>query len=148
MTWLTGGPRWKPRPPLLFEANCSFCRKSNVEVETLIGAIGVFICNECVDVANNSLAKVRAARDPSAPRVPFDYPAQLRGAQSETLLKLVAGVEPLRQDVAAYQALNVEILRERGVSWAEIGASLGVEPPGSLEALRQGTGNRLMRAPH
>ena len=121
-----------------FAANCSFCRKSNVEVETLIGAIGVFICNECVDVANDSLAKVRAARDPSAPRVPFDYPAQLRGAQSEKLLKLVAGVEPLRQDVAAYQALNVDILRERGVSWAEIGASLGVSRQAAWKRFAKG----------
>ena len=121
-----------------FEANCSFCRKNHMEVETLIGAIGVFICNECVDVANDSLAKVRAARDPAAPRVPFDYPAQLRGAPSEKLLKLVAGVEPLREDVAAYQALNVDILRERGVSWAEIGGALGVSRQAAWKRFAKG----------
>ena len=121
-----------------FDATCSFCRKNHKDVETLIGAIGVFICNECVDVANDSLAKVRAARDPSAPRVPFDYPAQLRGAQSEKLLRLVAGVEPLRQDVAAYQALNVDILRERGVSWAEIGGALGVSRQAAWKRFAKG----------
>ena len=121
-----------------FEANCSFCRKSHRDVEMLIGAIGVFICNECVDVANDTLAKVRATRGPDAPRAPFDYPAQLRAAQSEKLLKLVAGVEPLRQDVAAYQGLNVEILRERGVTWAEIGGALGVSRQAAWKRFAKG----------
>jgi len=121
-----------------FEAHCSFCRKSNVEVETLIGGIGVFICNECVEVANEALAKLRAAQEPGVEKVPFDYPRQLRGAQSEKLLKLVAGVEPLRQDVAAYQALNVDILRERGVSWAEIGSALGVSRQAAWKRFAKG----------
>jgi ATP-dependent Clp protease ATP-binding subunit ClpX len=123
---------------IVFEANCSFCRKNHKDVETLIGAIGVFICNECVDVANDTLAKVRAARDPNAPTPAFDYPAQLRGAASEKLLRLVAGVEPLRQDVAAYQALNVDILRERGVSWAEIGGALGVSRQAAWKRFAKG----------
>ena len=122
----------------VFEAHCSFCRKSQLDVETLIGAIGVFICNECVDVANATLAQLRATYDPGAPRVPFDYPRQLRGALSEKLLKLVAGVEPLRRDVAAYQALNVEILRERGVSWADIGETLGVSRQAAWKRFAKG----------
>ena len=31
---------------------CSFCQKTNKEVEMLIAGIGVYICNECVDVCN------------------------------------------------------------------------------------------------
>jgi hypothetical protein len=122
----------------VFEAHCSFCRKSNVDVETLIGGIGVFICNECVEVANEALANVRAARDPGATKVPFDYPGQLRGDQSQKLLTLVAGVEPLRRDVAAYQSLNVDILRERGVSWAEIGGALGVSRQAAWKRFAKG----------
>ena len=56
------------RTGAVFEAHCSFCRKGNVEVEALIGALGVFICNACVDVANETLAKLRAVSDPGAPR--------------------------------------------------------------------------------
>ena len=129
-----------------FDANCSFCRKSHVEVETLIGAIGVFICNECVDVANDSLAKVRAARDPSAPRVPFDYPAQLRGAQSEKLLRLVGrgrAAAPGRRRLPGPERRDPARAR-RQLGRDRRGARR--QPPGGLEALRQGTGNRLTRS--
>ena len=121
--------------PRAFEARCSFCRKSNADVDVLIGAIGVYICNECVAVANDVLAKT----PPSERKARDNAGEQLRGAPSEKLLRLVAGVEPLVEDVAAYQAFNVEILRERGVSWAEIGGALGVS--------RQAAWKRFARGP-
>jgi hypothetical protein len=105
-----------------FEARCSFCRKDNMAVDVLIGGIGVFICNECVDAANDALAKA----GPVTTKVPYDAAKQLRASDTEKLLRLAAGAEPVRQDIADYQSLNVDILRERGVSWAEIGQALGV----------------------
>lgn len=36
---------------------CSFCGKSHSEVKKLIAGPGVYICNECVDVCSNILAK-------------------------------------------------------------------------------------------
>lgn len=121
--------------PRAYEARCSFCRKSNADVDTLIGAIGVYICNECVGVANGVLEKL-----PPTERKARDYAgAQLRGAATEKLLTLAAGVEPLVQDVAAYQAFTVKVLRERGVSWAEIGGALGVS--------RQAAWKRFARGP-
>jgi len=121
--------------PRAFEARCSFCRKSNADVDVLIGAIGVYICNECVAVANDVLAKT----PPSERKARDNAGEQLRGAPSEKLLRLVAGVEPLVEDVAAYQAFNVDLLRERGVSWAEIGGALGVS--------RQAAWKRFARGP-
>ena len=121
--------------PRAFEARCGFCRKSNADVDVLIGGIGAFICNECVGVANDVLAKT-----PPSQRKARDYAGeQLRGAATEKLLTLVAGVEPLAEDVAAYQAFNIDLLRERGVSWAEIGAALGVS--------RQAAWKRFARGP-
>ena len=117
-----------------FEARCSFCRKGNIDVDVLIGGIGVFICNECVDVANETIRKSGRV----AVKVPYDAAKQLRAAETEKLLKLVAGVEPLVQDVAAYQALNVEIARERGVSWAEIGGALGVSRQAAWKRFAKG----------
>ena len=118
-----------------FEAHCSFCRKSNAEVDVLIGGIGVFICNECVGVAAEVLGK-----PPTGKRQARDYAGdQLREAPTDKLLMLIAGVEPLVQDVSAYQAFNVDVLRERGVSWAEIGATLGVS--------RQAAWKRFARGP-
>ena len=106
----------------LFKARCSFCRKDNMAVDVLIAGIGAFICNECVDVANDALAKVGSVTT----KVPYDAAKPLRACDSQKLLNLVAGAEPVRQDIADYQALNVEILRERGISWADIGQALGV----------------------
>lgn len=42
------------------------------------------------------------------------------------LLNNISAIEPLHQDVSAQQALMVAILRERAVSWADIGQALGV----------------------
>ena len=118
-----------------FEARCSFCRKSNVDVDVLIGGIGVFICNECVAVANDALGKT-----PVGVRQPRDHAGnQLRAAPTEKLLRLVAGVEPIVEDVGAYQAFSVSVLRARGVSWAEIGGALGVS--------RQAAWKRFARGP-
>ena len=118
-----------------YEAHCSFCRKSNADVDALIGGIGAYICNECVGVANDVLAKL-----PPSERKSRDYAGeQLRAATTEKLLTLVAGVEPLVADVTAYQGFNVEILRERGVSWADIGGALGVS--------RQAAWKRFARGP-
>ena len=117
-----------------YEAHCSFCRKVNTEVDVLIGGIGVFICNECVDVANTTLRKT----SPVTERVPYDAAKQLRACDTEKLLKLVAGAEPVFQDIAGYQALNVEILRERGVSWAQIGQTLGVSRQAAWKRFAKG----------
>jgi hypothetical protein len=118
-----------------FEAHCSFCRKSNADVDALVGGIGVFICNACVGVASDVLAKT-----PTHERKGRDYAGdQLRAAPTEKLLTLIAGVEPLVEDVTAYQAFNVDVLRERGVSWAEIGSTLGVS--------RQAAWKRFARGP-
>jgi len=118
-----------------FEARCSFCRKSNADVDVLIAAIGVFICNECVGVASEVLAKT-----PPSERKTRDYAGtMMRGEPTEKLLALVSGVEPVVEDVSAFQAYGVGLLRERGVSWAEIGQSLGVS--------RQAAWKRFARGP-
>ena len=40
--------------------SCSFCGKSQKEVEKLIAGPSVYICNECVDLCNDILAHVKA----------------------------------------------------------------------------------------
>lgn len=123
-----------------YEARCSFCRKSNADVDVLIGGIGVYICNECVAVADDVLAKT-----PASDRKARDHAGeQLRTAPTEKLLMLVAGVEPLVEDVAAYQTFNVDLLRERGVSWAEIGGALGVSRQAAWKRFARGTRVRVV----
>jgi hypothetical protein len=54
------------------------------------------------------------------------------------LLRLVAGVEPLVEDVTAYQAFSVALLRERDVSWADIGGALGVSRQAAWKRFAKG----------
>ena len=42
--------------------HCSFCGKSQNEVEKIIAGPAVSICNECVDICNEILADEREAR--------------------------------------------------------------------------------------
>jgi ClpX C4-type zinc finger protein len=49
---------------------CSFCDKSQTEVEQLIAGPGVFICNECVEVCTKIIAERRRevqGADPAEP---------------------------------------------------------------------------------
>jgi hypothetical protein len=117
-----------------FEARCSFCRKSNADVDVLVAAIGVFICNECVAIAGEVVAKT-----PPSGRKARDYAGtMMRAEPTEKLLQLVSGVEPLVADVTAYQAYSVGLLRERNVSWAEIGQSLGVSRQAAWKRFAKG----------
>ena len=48
--------------------HCSFCGKRRREVRKLISGPRVFICDECVALCNDILAKEEAAERPSYPR--------------------------------------------------------------------------------
>lgn len=105
-----------------YEAHCSFCQKGQEDVNALISGPGVYICNECADLAGEVFRKLGRVEK----KVPYDAAAHFRDFDSARLLALVARIEPVHQDVANQQELIVGILRERQVSWAEIGESLGV----------------------
>ena len=49
------------------EFHCSFCGKQRREVRKLISGPRVFICDECVKLCNDILAKEEAAERPSYP---------------------------------------------------------------------------------
>ena len=103
-------------------ARCSFCRKSYEDVKALIAGPGVYLCNECADLAEDIFRKL----GPAAKKVRFDAAEHFRGLDNAKLVGLVALIEPVYRDVADQQELIVQTLRERQVSWAEIGAALGV----------------------
>jgi len=46
---------------------CSFCRKSEHQVQKLVAGPGVYICDECVAIAS----RIMAASGPAPPKVPF-----------------------------------------------------------------------------
>jgi hypothetical protein len=108
----------KARPRLY----CSFCRKDEDVVRKLIGGPGVYICDACVALCNRILD--------GKPSLPFP------GWQSLSNGELLATLAPSNAAVEATRDVlqeHVDLLRKRGVSWAEIGDALGVSRQAAWE---------------
>jgi hypothetical protein len=110
--------RLRPRRPLY----CSFCRRDEHAVDKLVGGPGVHICDACVGLCVRILA--------GRPTPPFPGWSSLGDEQLLATLvpasaTLDAAAEILHQHVAE--------LRRRGVSWARIGAALGVSRQAAWE---------------
>jgi ClpX C4-type zinc finger len=96
---------------------CSFCFKSQHEVRKLIaGPAGIFICDECVDLCNQIIAgRPLTSMPPSAEELP-----------TERLLERLGPIEETVQGKGGQLQAVVDLLRSREVSWAQIGAALGI----------------------
>ena len=103
---------------------CSFCFKSQHDVKKLISGHGrIFICDECVDLCNEIIVdRPISPKPPSPEKLPTERLLQRLGAIEET----VQGKGNQLQSV-------VELLRSRKVSWAQIGAALGVSRQSAWE---------------
>jgi hypothetical protein len=118
----TAGVRSAKRSkPTLF---CSFCRKSEHQVKALISGPGVFICDACVGLCSGIIAKLPEALPVGGGR-PVEI-AWLETQSTDVLLNMLKPMEATSEDVAQRLQTMVESLREREVSWADIGAALGV----------------------
>ena len=101
-----------------FIAECSFCRKPNTEVGTLVAGPGVFICNECVDLC----APIIAGKTPGGPQL---APWELDLTLDEVLAQLppvAAAGRQVDRNLTAW----VEKARTLGASWAQIGEALTI----------------------
>ena len=103
---------------------CSFCFKSQHEVKKLISGHGsIFICDECVELCNQIIAD-----GPPPPR-------QLSHAEvsTERLLERLSPIEQTVQGKGSQLQEVVDTLRQREVSWADIGAALGISRQSAWE---------------
>jgi epoxyqueuosine reductase QueG len=104
---------------------CSFCMKSQHEVAKLIaGPAQVFICDECVDLCNLYIA--------DRPPKPTKFPP-LEALPTERLVEHLQVIEETVQAKAVQLQRTVDLLRSRDVSWAQIGAALGVSRQSAWE---------------
>jgi len=104
---------------------CSFCFKSQHGVEMLIsGPSGVLICDECVDLCN----ECRAGRFPDKSKQHSD-----KELPTERLLERLQAIEDTVQGKASQLQWVVDLLRTREVSWAQIGAALGISRQSAWE---------------
>ena len=115
-----GARRHKGLNPTL---HCSFCGKTQHDVQKLIAGPTVFICNECVAECNRVFA------------VPLDAPkpkSEVHSLQDLESLSNERLIRWLKIEAAAYEYTGtglqstVDILRKREVSWAAIGEALGI----------------------
>lgn len=107
------------RRPVLY---CSFCRKPAGKVAKLVGGPGVHICDACVGLCNDILA--------GKPTPGF------AGWESLSDDELLAALPPSEASVDASRDVlqtQVEVLRERGISWAAIGKALGISRQAAWE---------------
>jgi hypothetical protein len=103
---------------------CSFCFKSQREVRKLIsGPAAIFICDECVGLCDEIIAD-----RPISPKSPS--PEEL---PTERLLERLGPIEETVQGKGNQLQSVVELLRSRKVSWARIGAALGISRQSAWE---------------
>jgi ATP-dependent Clp protease ATP-binding subunit ClpX len=104
---------------------CTFCFKSQHEVKRLIaGPAAVYICDECVELCNEIIAG--PPRGPSKTVLSQELP-------TERLLERLQPIDDTIQGRGNQLQQVVDILRSREVSWARIGAALGMSRQSAWE---------------
>jgi hypothetical protein len=104
--------------------HCSFCGKSQVDVEKLIAGPFVFICNECVALCDGIIAGEPLPNH--AAFKPLERP-------TEELMSLMGSVDYMADRSRDFLQQIVDTLRLREVSWADVGERLGVSRQSAWE---------------
>ena len=116
------------RSEMTTEPRCSFCNKATNEVRWIFAATtaspSVWICDECVGLCNEIIAgrKPKSAKTGSVDDLP-----------TERLLRHLQPIEDTLQGKGNQLQQIVDILRQREVSWAQIGAALGISRQSAWE---------------
>jgi hypothetical protein len=111
-----------PAATTTIQVRCSFCAKPSTDVEKVIAGPGVYICNECIGLCNDILRVEQLKPSDPGTQLP-GWEATMTDEQILDLLPRIAAVGA--QTEASLQRL-VNILRERRVTWARIGAALRI----------------------
>jgi hypothetical protein len=104
-------------------AACSFCGKDAPEVAKLIAGPGIYICDECVGLCDSILSSAADAGPGTEQAASIPY---WHGMTDDQILAHLPKVARVSAQVDASVQSLVDLLRERGVAWARIGAALGV----------------------
>ena len=103
--------------------HCSFCAKEEQQVAQMVAGPGVYICNECVDLCTGIFAagKATSKSKPEPAEIPY-----WQAMTDEQMLDHLPRVASVATQVEDNLRVWVQRLRDRGVSWARIGAALGM----------------------
>ncbi|WP_101946845.1 ClpX C4-type zinc finger protein [Mycobacterium sp. 3519A] len=100
------------------ELRCNFCGKPHTEVGKLVAGPGVYICDECVNLCVDVIANATHAEPPALP--------EWAGLSDDKLLQRLPVIAASAANIDAGLRERVSELRNRGVSWARIGAALNM----------------------
>jgi ATP-dependent Clp protease ATP-binding subunit ClpX len=104
---------------------CSFCLKSQHEVAKLVAGGGsIYICDDCVALCDAYIA----GRTPDLSQF---TPAEK--LPTERLLTQLPAVEATVRGKQTQLQWVVDLLRQRKVSWAQIGEALGISRQAAWE---------------
>jgi hypothetical protein len=99
-------------------AACSFCAKPNTEVADLVAGPGVYICNECVALAQQVIDAKAAPIPQLAPWQQID--------DVDAVLENLPRIAKAGAQVEVSLTGWVRRGRELGATWARIGDALGM----------------------
>lgn len=97
---------------------CSFCGKQGTRRSEFIGGLGAMICTDCIEHFHDRLQSPAGKRQMRQP--PWD---EMSNAE---LLDVLPQILRSADQVNLFASQWVELIRERGISWAAIGNVLGV----------------------
>lgn len=129
---------------------CSFCGKSQVEVQKLISGIGAYICDRCISYCNQILEQEKEKPDPFLDQLHLDNlpkPRQIK----ERLDEWVVGQERAKKVLSVavynhYKRLLVSKEKERNVELEKSNILL-IGPTGSGKTLLAQTLARILHLP-
>jgi len=113
------------------EMRCSFCGKLYTDVTKLIAGPGVYICDGCVNLCLDVLAEATEVSPPTL--------SVWSSISDDELLELIPFIASSAANIEAGLRDRVHELRDRGVSWARIGAALGMTRQSAWERFSSAT---------
>jgi len=113
------------------EMRCSFCGKLYTDVTRLIAGLGVYICDGCVNLCLDVLAEATEVAPPTLP--------EWASISDDELLERIPFIASSAANIEAGLRDRVHELRDRGVSWARIGAALGITRQSAWERFSSAT---------
>ncbi|MGP5055631.1 ATP-dependent Clp protease ATP-binding subunit ClpX [Brachybacterium paraconglomeratum] len=128
---------------------CSFCGKSQKQVERLISGPGVYICEECIELCNEIIAEeIQAAQPAAEEQAPLPAPREI----FEFLEEYVVGQEPAKRALAVavynhYKRVRAQDAAQAAPNAKSAAASLAEEASDDHEDIEVSKSNVMLVGP-
>lgn len=128
---------------------CSFCGKSQKQVERLISGPGVYICEECIELCNEIIAEeIQAAQPAAQEQAPLPAPREI----FDFLEEYVVGQEPAKRALAVavynhYKRVRAQESEQSATPAKSAAASLAEEADSEDDHIEVAKSNVMLVGP-